>query len=139
MRAAWFLLLSLAACGGPSASAPSPAGGEAPAHAAGARRDIDVAAFVEDHARGVPLIDVRTPGEYAAGHVPGAVNVPLDQLRPDHPVLTELGTEDEIYVICAVGGRSSHASDMLSRAGYHVVNIERGTDGWAAIGQPLDR
>lgn len=73
-------------------------------------------------AAGAALIDVRTPGEYQAGHLPDARNVPLDRLmaRPH-----EAGPRDRPVVLyCASGTRSGLAARALRRAGYGtVVNL----------------
>lgn len=128
-------LLALLACGSPTPSpAPAPAG--APAQAAGQRGDIDVAGLAAKLPEGVPLIDVRTPAEYAAGHVPGAVNVPLG-FAPTDPALAGLDRSAPVYVICQSGGRSSRASDQLASAGFHAVNVEGGTSAWIAAGHEV--
>ncbi|HNY30285.1 MAG TPA: FAD-dependent oxidoreductase, partial [Fibrobacteria bacterium] len=62
------------------------------------------------------IVDVRTPGEFATGAYPGAVNIPLDEL-PDR--LSELGRHDrEIILYCASGGRSGYATRMLAQSGF---------------------
>ena len=64
------------------------------------------------------LLDVRTPEEFAAGHVPEAVNAPLDALeRIDYQQDTPL------FVYCHSGARSGRACILLEKAGYHAVNI----------------
>ena len=78
------------------------------------------------------LVDVRTPAEYAGGHVPGARNVPLDELEGR---IAELGSgESEVYVICQSGGRSARASATLAQRGLRPVNIAGGTGAWSAAG-----
>jgi rhodanese-related sulfurtransferase len=62
-------------------------------------------------AGGTTLIDVRTPGEFAAGHVPGAVNMPLDRL--DAQALAGAGS---VHVICQGGARSRQACEQLAAA-----------------------
>lgn len=67
---------------------------------------------------GAVLLDVRTPGEYAAGHIPEAVNVPLDALeRIDYPQDTPL------FIYCHSGARSGRACMLLEEEGYQAVNI----------------
>lgn len=71
-------------------------------------------------ARGALLVDVRTPQEFAAGHVPGAINVPLQELGER---LHELGDQSRpIVVYCRSGARSATAKAILSRAGYGVYD-----------------
>lgn len=84
---------------------------------------------------GVPLIDVREADEYAAGHVPGAVNIPMSALGSR---LDELPGE-AFDVICAIGGRSARVVEALEARGYDVTNVDGGTKEWAASGYPLDR
>ncbi|MDP2311984.1 MAG: rhodanese-like domain-containing protein [Pseudomonadota bacterium] len=121
-----------ASANGASASAPAPA--SAPA----AVRQVDVATLKADLDRGaVPLlVDVRTPGEFTSGHVPGAKNIPLDVLEAR---IGELGTaESEVYVICQSGARSSRASATLQAKGLRPVNVTGGTGGWKASGYPVE-
>jgi phage shock protein E len=70
-------------------------------------------------AAGARLVDVRTPGEYAGGHIEGAVNVPLDQL-PSR--FAELGAKDGgVVVYCRSGARSGSAAGILRAAGFTNV------------------
>lgn len=69
------------------------------------------------------LIDVRSPEEYAMGYIPGAINIPIDELRQR---LNELPREHKIQAYCAVGMRGYLAARILSQAGYHVENISGG-------------
>jgi rhodanese-related sulfurtransferase len=87
-------------------------------------------------AGGAPLIDVRTPGEFASGHVPGAKNIPLDELPAR---MGELGDPAaEVFVICEVGGRSAQAASSLAAAGRRAVNVKGGTRAWKAAGLPVE-
>ena len=87
------------------------------------------------HAReGVPLIDVREPDEFAAGRVPGAINLPMSQLGQR---LDEL-PDGAFDVICKVGGRSGRVAEALTARGYEVVNVDGGTDAWIAAGFPIE-
>jgi len=69
------------------------------------------------------LLDVRTPSEFAAGHVPGAVNLPLDELRAR---LSEVPRDREIASYCQVGQRGYMATRILVQAGLLAVNIGGG-------------
>ena len=84
---------------------------------------------------GVPLIDVRERDEFAAGRVPGAVNVPLSELGER---LDELPGE-AFDVICQAGGRSARAVQALESRGYDATNVEGGTGEWIAQGRPVER
>jgi NADPH-dependent 2,4-dienoyl-CoA reductase/sulfur reductase-like enzyme/rhodanese-related sulfurtransferase len=69
------------------------------------------------------LLDVRTPQEFAAGHVPGAVNVPVDDLRAR---LGELPRDREIAAYCQVGQRGYVATRILRHAGFRAANVGGG-------------
>jgi rhodanese-related sulfurtransferase len=69
------------------------------------------------------LVDVRTPQEYAGGHIPGAVNIPVDDLRYR---LGELPHDREVAVYCQVGQRGYLATRILAQAGLKVVNLGGG-------------
>ena len=67
---------------------------------------------------GAYLVDVRTPEEFAEGHVNASVNIPLDQI-PHH--LEELKTKSHVIVFCKSGGRSAMAKSFLHQAGIEQV------------------
>jgi rhodanese-related sulfurtransferase len=69
------------------------------------------------------LLDVRTPGEFAAGHIPGAVNVPVDELRSR---LGELPRDRPLAVYCQVGQRGYLATRILRQAGFQAANLGGG-------------
>jgi len=69
------------------------------------------------------VVDVRTPEEFAAGHIPGAVHVPVDELRSR---LRELPREREIATYCQVGQRGYLATRILLQAGFTAKNIGGG-------------
>jgi NADPH-dependent 2,4-dienoyl-CoA reductase/sulfur reductase-like enzyme/rhodanese-related sulfurtransferase len=69
------------------------------------------------------LVDVRTPQEFAAGHIPDAVNIPVDDLRSR---LGELPRDRKIAVYCQVGQRGYLATRILRQAGFDAVNIGGG-------------
>ena len=86
------------------------------------------------------LLDVRTPGEFAAAHVPGAKLIPLDDLDPA-AFRRGFGAEEiPVYVLCQSGGRARKAIERLERAGIHgCVLVEGGTQGWMDAGLPVNR
>lgn len=87
-------------------------------------------------AHAVPtLVDVRTAGEFAAGHVPGAVNIPLDELPAR---LGEVDKGKEVTVICQSGNRSRTAARLLAEAGYQVADVSGGTGAWRSAGFPTE-
>ena len=93
------------------------------------RGDVDVVHWDDWKARqaagrDMPLVlDVRTPREAAAAAVPGAVNVPLGELRTR---LGELPRDREIWVHCGVGSRSYYANRILKQHGFRVCNLSGG-------------
>jgi rhodanese-related sulfurtransferase len=82
---------------------------------------------------GLAVLDVREQDEWDAGHVEGAVHVPLGELP------TRLGEvpEGQTLVVCKVGGRSGRAVMWLAQQGYDVVNLDGGMLDWAAAGRPM--
>ena len=87
------------------------------------------------HAReGVPLIDVREEHEFAGGHVPGSVNLPMSTIGSR---LDEL-PEGAFDVICQVGGRSARVVEALEARGHDATNVEGGTSDWVAAGYDVE-
>lgn len=85
------------------------------------------------------LLDVRTPSEYRATHVPGAVLEPLDSLDPAR-VSRHFPAEGPLYVLCQSGTRARQAINRLERAGLgRCVLVEGGTAGWVQEGLPVQR
>ncbi len=83
---------------------------------------------------GVVIVDVREPDEYAGGHVPAAVNIPLRDVRGRSG---ELAAADTVYVICQSGRRSAFACDALASLGIRAVNVTGGTTAWIAANLPV--
>ncbi len=87
----------------------------------------------ERMAAGAALIDARSPAEYAAGHIPGATNFPLDELRKRRDELGQLAPlRSELIVYCQVGRRAHTAAKLLMTWGYHVANLDGGYLTWSA-------
>ncbi|MER5731442.1 rhodanese-like domain-containing protein [Streptomyces sp. NPDC002138] len=85
------------------------------------------------------VIDVRTPGEYAAGHLPGAHNIPLDRLSRALPALSAAAGRRELLVVCAGGVRSAGAVGTLAGHGIAAATLTGGTAAWLRLGHPLER
>jgi rhodanese-related sulfurtransferase len=86
------------------------------------------------------LLDVRTPGEYAAAHVPGAKLIPLDELDAAAFCREHGAGGGPVYVLCQSGARARKAIEQLQRAGFGGgVLVEGGTQGWIDAGLPVDR
>lgn len=81
-----------------------------------------------------PLIDVREANEFAAGHVPGAVNIPMSEIGNR---LEELPAE-AFDVICQLGGRSARVVEALESRGYDVTNVDGGTAEWIEQGRAVE-
>lgn len=96
--------------------------------------EIDVDRLAQAVDGGAAVVDVREPGEYAAGHVPGAVLIPMGQL-PGRTAELDRGTP--VYVVCASGNRSSAMTSFLQRAGFDAYSVAGGTQGWARSGRPV--
>lgn len=86
-------------------------------------------------AAGAAVIDVREPYEYASGHVPGALSIPMHlvPLRVD-----EIPTDRDVYVICAGGNRSWQVCHYLGQRGINTTNVTGGTDSWKSAGLAMD-
>jgi rhodanese-related sulfurtransferase len=85
------------------------------------------------------VIDVRTPGEYAGGHLPGALNIPLDQIQRALPDLRHAADHGDVLVVCASGARSENARRILAEKGVTAATLAGGTGAWAADGHELHR
>lgn len=99
-------------------------------------REVPLATFAAAHRDGAIVIDVREPGEYLNGHVPGATLVPMGQL-PSR--LHEIPKDLPIYLICASGNRSLSMASLLIRAGHDAYSVTGGTGAWARAGHPIVR
>jgi rhodanese-related sulfurtransferase len=80
------------------------------------------------------LVDVREPDEWAAGHAPGALHIPLGDLV--HRA-GEIPQDRQVHVVCKVGARSAHAVQALNANGWDAVNVDGGMLAWEAVGRPL--
>jgi rhodanese-related sulfurtransferase len=90
-------------------------------------------AAARQHGR-IQVVDVREDGEFASGHVPGAVSIPMGQLTNR---LAEIDQTQPVYVICASGGRSAVTSDVLVQRGFDAYSVVGGTRAWTKTGQPV--
>ncbi|MEO3762994.1 rhodanese-like domain-containing protein [Streptomyces sp. B8F3] len=84
------------------------------------------------------VIDVRTPAEYASGHLPGAVNIPLDHVRRALDDIRDAAERRDLLVVCASGARSESACKLLAEQGIAAATLVGGTGAWAAAGHDLD-
>ncbi|SDU12345.1 Rhodanese-related sulfurtransferase [Verrucomicrobium sp. GAS474] len=99
----------------------------------------DLALLLEAHP-GLPLFDVRTPGEFRSVHIPQARNLPLDRLNPDAVAAAGVSLETPIYLLCASGRRARQAAEEFRLGGFrHPVVIEGGITAWEKAGLPVTR
>lgn len=117
--------LIVAACGSPAPSkAPPPPLSE-----------VGVAAAAELRDGGAFVLDVREPDEWLAGHIPGAVHIPLGELAER---VAEVPADRTVVVVCRSGNRSAQGREILRAAGLpRVTSMAGGMLDWAAAGLPV--
>ena len=113
----------------PAASAPAPQF---------ALPDMSQAALLEHqakHADHLFVLDVRSPEEFREGHVPGAVNVPYDQIAAR---IAEVPKDKDVVLYCRSGRRAGIAADVLAANGYtRLSHLEGDMPAWIAQGRPV--
>ena len=92
--------------------------------------DMPVADWEKIGSTDALVVDVREPGEFAAGHVPGATNLPLSQMRAR---FEELERGRELWVCCAAGQRAYYAARFLAQHGYRTRNLSGGYTTYKAL------
>lgn len=95
---------------------------------------VPVAEVAEQLPEGVLLLDVREADEWAAGHAPDALHIPMSELAGR---LGELPQDDNVFVICRSGGRSARVTAYLNANGWDAVNVAGGMMSWAGAGRPM--
>ncbi|MGE0130376.1 MAG: rhodanese-like domain-containing protein [Blastocatellales bacterium] len=96
---------------------------------------VDELKHWQDEKRDVQVIDVRQPGEYRSGHVPGAVSAPLAHVAE----ISGFDPSRQTAVICAGGYRSSAATGILARLGFrNLFNVVGGTSAWINAGYAVE-
>jgi len=82
------------------------------------------------------ILDVREPAEYAAGHVPGAINLPQADLATR---LDDLPRDKPLLLICQAGYRSLRSAQFLAQAGFaNLASVRGGTAAWQEAGRPVE-
>lgn len=116
------LLFLLAACGGTSAKI----------------NNLNADGFISEIKNsGVVVLDVRTPGEFAAGHIENAINIDVEGMTFDSEI-SKLDKNVEYALYCHSGRRSAIAAEKMTKAGFtKVANLEGGIISWQGAGYPL--
>jgi rhodanese-related sulfurtransferase len=84
------------------------------------------------------LLDVREDDEWQAGHIEGALHIPMSDFVARYGELTEAAPQDgTVNVICRSGGRSAQVTMYLAQQGIDAVNVEGGMQAWEAAGKPV--
>ena len=92
---------------------------------------------LDDGEKAPYVLDVRTPEEFVAGHVPGAVNIPYDQVASR---LAEVPKDRDVVLYCRSGRRAQLAAEVLSDKGYSRLEYLQGDmPAWAAQGGPVEK
>ena len=125
------LAIALGALITTAAQAVAPSPSEAPSIQAGELHERQEAGV------GPVVIDVRTPAEYAAGHIAGALNIPHDEVAAR---IGEVDAPHGVALYCMVGPRARLGEAALLAAGYKgaVLHIEGGLAAWKASGFPVE-
>ncbi|MFN3179033.1 MAG: rhodanese-like domain-containing protein [Thermus sp.] len=116
----FFALLALAACG-----------------PKGSYQNVGPRELYQAVDQGAVVVDVRTPQEFAEGHVPGAINLPVEAVAQWADTLPK---DKPVYLYCRSGNRSRQAAEYLKRKGYtNLYNLEGGILAIQREGFPLVR
>jgi rhodanese-related sulfurtransferase len=94
------------------------------------RGDLPLADWNELAGSDVQILDVRTPKEFERGYIPGARNLPLEELRGR---LDELRKDIPVWLVCAVGQRAYYANRALTQRGYDVRILSGGMQTYATF------
>lgn len=85
----------------------------------------------------VTILDVRTPEEFASGHIEGAINVDFNSGNFANEI-TRLNPSETYAIYCRSGSRSGQAASIMHKAGFHdVSNLDGGVIDWTSAGLPL--
>lgn len=96
-------------------------------------RSVTVAA-VKQQSNQFQLVDVRSPSEFASGHIPGTVNIPMDQIEAR---LDDLLPDTPVLLICQMGKRARMTASRLEPCRPEIAVLEGGTNAWIQAGQPV--
>jgi phage shock protein E len=114
-----------------AAGAPTPDAAKRVAATGIAPGDVDVPSADKLMGAGVTVLDVRTAEEFGAGHLPGALNIPFDEVAKRH---AEVGPPTTpVLVYCKSGRRSAVAVKELKKAGFNAIYDMKAYDAWAEV------
>ncbi len=101
--------------------------------------DLDAATFKTEIEKGkAVLVDVRTPAEYASGHIAGSVNI--DWTASDYEArFATLDPKKPVLLYCHSGGRSEQAKEYLEEKGFAVKHLTTGFMGWKKAGYAVEK
>ena len=94
--------------------------------------------FIAQH-DSTTILDVRTPAEFAEGHLPGAKLIDVNSSDFMVIALKTLPQNKPVAVYCRSGRRSANAARMLTEAGWRVANLKGGYLAWTAEGKPVEK
>lgn len=102
--------------------------------AGGGVQNVDSAGLLAAQAKGAQVVDVRTAGEFQLGHIPGAINVPVDEVQ----TTAKSWDRNATYVVyCASGARSAEAVKIMQSMGFtNIDHFNKGIEAWTG---PLDK
>ena len=98
-------------------------------------REIEPRRAAEMIEQGAPVVDVRDPDEYEAGHIAGAKHIPWTELNAETAGVEEGG---QVVFYCRTGDRSSTAATAFEGSGYDAYSVAGGLEAWAESGLPLE-
>lgn len=95
--------------------------------------EIELEAARSCWAAGDLVVDVRTPAEYAHGHIAGAINVPLSAI----PLRAKELPAGQVITVCSMGNRSRLGAEAFARTGRTALSLRGGTKAWRRAGMPV--
>jgi phage shock protein E len=120
-------------------SLPALAAADTPAHETPKITQASLLGRLEKNDPALIVLDVRTPEEFAAGHVPRAINIPYTHLPARLADLPETSGKD-IVLYCATGMRSEKAAERLRENGYaRLLQLEGDMNRWAEAKRPIEK
>jgi rhodanese-related sulfurtransferase len=105
-------------------------------------KDVDVATAKAMVDAGALVVDVRGQSQYDSRHIPGAILVPLEELRAGIPAkIASIAKDRQMLVYCGDGvTHGPEGTHILNKAGFSgAVNLKPGIEGWAGAGQPVSK